>query len=151
MWKRSLVGQFLFVVLGFSFVVGGIVICTIGVSSVFIRTDIAYICMPPEFIHAFNEQLIPVIAHDRAGFGSALLSVGLLILMIALWGFQQGNKWLWWTLLFGGIPAFSAGIGVHFAIGYTTFIHLLPAYYAFALYLMGLILTYTFFHKKVVL
>lgn len=145
-WKRSLLGQLAFVILGFSFVLGGVVISYVGITSVFVPTDLLYICMPKEMLDSFNSKLIPLIAHDRAGFGSALLSVGFLVLMISLWGFQQGNKWVWWTLLIGGIPAFIAGIWIHFAIGYTTFIHLLPAYFALFLYLTGLCLTYRFFH-----
>ncbi|MEH7381825.1 dihydroorotate dehydrogenase [Bacillus sp. JJ1533] len=145
-WKQSLVGQLSFIFLGFSFVLGGIVISFIGITNVFVPSDILYICMPPEMLDLFNDKLISVIAHDRAGFGSALLSVGLLVLTISLWGFQQGNKWVWWTLLIGGIPAFLAGIWIHFAIGYTTFIHLLPAYFALCLFFIGLILTYRFFH-----
>ncbi|MBU9713137.1 dihydroorotate dehydrogenase [Evansella tamaricis] len=148
-WKRSLIGQLAFVILGFSFVLGGIVISTIGVSSVFVPTDLQYICMPPGVIESFNDNLIPVIAHDRAGFGSALLSVGLLVLMLALWAFQQGNLWVWWTFLIGGIPAFLTGIGVHFLIGYTDFIHLLPAYFALFLYIIGLLTSFSFFHKEV--
>lgn len=145
-WRHSLVGQLLFVVLGFSLTLGGIIISYIGITNVFIPTDILYICMPPDMLDAFNDRLIPVIAHDRAGFGSALISVGLLILMLSLWGFQQGNKWVWWTLLIGGIPAFTSGISIHFAIGYTTFIHLLPAYFALTLFVVGLIYSYRFFH-----
>jgi dihydroorotate dehydrogenase len=148
LWKRSLLGQLAFVILGFSFVLGGMIISYIGISNIFVETDLHYISMTPGTVHAFNERLIPVIAHDRAGFGSALLSVGLLVLMLSLWGFQQGNKWLWWTLCIGGIPAFATGIGVHFAIGYTTFIHLLPAYFALGLYSVGLATTFHFFHKQ---
>ncbi|MFC0558235.1 dihydroorotate dehydrogenase [Halalkalibacter alkalisediminis] len=145
-WKGSLFGQFCFVILGFSFVFGGAMISFIGVTNVFVTTDLLYLCMPPEMLDDFNQQLIPVIAHDRAGFGSALLSVGLLVLMISLWGFQQGNRWVWWTLFIGGIPAFTSGIAVHFAIGYTTFIHLLPAYFALLLYVTGLLFSYRYFY-----
>ncbi|WP_214481779.1 dihydroorotate dehydrogenase [Bacillus sp. SM2101] len=147
-WKQSLFGQLAFVMLGFSFVLGGIIISYIGVTSVFVPTDLLYICMPPELIQLFNERLIPVIAHDRAGFGSALFSVGLLVLTVSLWGFQQGNKWVWWTLFIGGIPAFITGISIHIAIGYTTFIHLLPAYIALMLFFTGLIWSYRFFQKQ---
>ncbi|MEB1809239.1 MAG: dihydroorotate dehydrogenase [Bacillaceae bacterium] len=147
-WKQSLFGQLALVILGFSFVLGGFIIAYIGITNVFVATDLTYICMPPDMLNQFNERLIPVIAHDRAGFGGALLSVGLLILMVALWGFQQGNKWVWWMLLIGGIPAFAAGIGVHFAIGYTDFIHLVPAYFALGLYVVGLLFSYSFFHLK---
>ncbi|GGA72357.1 dihydroorotate dehydrogenase [Ornithinibacillus halotolerans] len=147
-FKKGIFGQLSFVLLGFSFVLGGIVISIIGVTSIFVSTDLAYLCMPPEMMEAFNENLLPVIAHDRAGFGSALLSVGLLVLMMSLWGVQQGQKWVWWTYLIGGLPAFYAGIYIHFAIGYTTFIHLLPAYIALGLFVIGLILTYQFFRKQ---
>lgn len=146
LWRRSLIGQLAFVILGFSFVLGGIIISYIGITNVFVATDLLYICMPPEMLDAFNERLIPVIAHDRAGFGSALLSVGFLVLLVSLWGFHQGNRWVWWSLLIGGIPAFTTGIIIHFAIGYTTFLHLLPAYFTLALFLIGLVTTYHFFH-----
>ncbi|NLP51406.1 dihydroorotate dehydrogenase [Bacillus sp. RO1] len=147
-WKLGIYGQLAFVLLGFSFVLGGIIISYIGVSIVFVSTDIQYICMPPEMLESFNQNLIPVLAHDRAGFGSALLSVGLLVLTLSLWGFQQGNRWVWWTFFIGGLPAFNAGIYIHFAIGYTTFIHLVPAYIALGLYIAGLVLAYNYLHKK---
>lgn len=144
-WKRSLYGQLAFVSLGAALAVGGIVISLIGLTGVFVSTDITYICMPAEQMNAINDRLIPVIAHDRAGFGSALFSVGLLVLLLALWGFRQGEKWVWQTFLFGGIPAFSAGISVHYLIGYTTFIHLLPAFIGLALYGIGLWFSKDFF------
>lgn len=147
-FKRGLFGQLAFVLLGFSFVLGGIVISTIGVTSIFVPTDLIYICMTPEVMEEFNQNLLPVLAHDRAGFGSALLSVGLLVLTLSLWGFQQGNRWVWWAYLIGGIPAFLAGIYIHFAIGYTTFIHLLPAYFALVLYLIGLLLSYRYLTQQ---
>lgn len=140
-WKQSLWGQLCFVVLGFSFILGGLIISLIGSTNVFVPTDIGFICMSPEQMNEINNRLIPLIAHDRAGFGSALISVGLLVLMIALWGYQQGAKWVWNSLLIGGIPAFCAGVVTHFVIGYTTFIHLLPAYFTIFLYVAGLILS----------
>lgn len=146
-FKKGLFGQLAFVLLGFSFILGGIIISTIGVTTIFVPTDLTYICMPPEMMNAFNENLLSVLAHDRAGFGSALLSVGLLVLTLSLWGFQQGNQWVWWTYLIGGLPAFGAGIYIHFAIGYTAFIHLLPAYIALGLFFIGLVLSYPFFNK----
>ncbi|WP_422121889.1 dihydroorotate dehydrogenase [Planococcus sp. X10-3] len=146
-WKKSLWGQLAFVALGFALAAAGIVISTIGVNGVFVQTDIAYICMSSEQLAGINDRLIPVIAHDRAGLGSALVSVGLLVLMLALWGFQQGQKWVWYTFLLGGIPAFSAAIIIHYVIGYTTFIHILPAYIALGLFAVGLVYSKAFFFK----
>lgn len=147
-WKLSLYGQLSLVLLGFALTIGGIVISTIGATNVFVPTDLTYLCLTPEMMNEFNEQLIPVIAHDRAGFGSALLCVGLLVLMLALWGIREGERWVWWTFTIGAIPAFLSGIITHFVIGYTDFIHLLPAYFAVILYLVGIICTAPFLLKK---
>lgn len=147
-WKYGLYGQLLFIMLGFLIVVGGIIISTIGVSKVFVATDLSFLCMSPQMLNNISNNLIPVIAHDRAGFGSALISVGLLVLMISLWGFRKGERWIWNTLCLGALPAFMAGIGTHIYIGYTTFIHLLPVYFLIVLYLLGLILSYPFLKMK---
>jgi dihydroorotate dehydrogenase len=147
-WKWSLYGQLSFVILGASLAVGGVVISMVGVTQVFVPTDISYLCMPPDMLNEFNERLIPVIAHDRAGFGSALFSVGLLVLMLALWGIREGESWVWWTFTIGAIPAFAAGIATHFIIGYTNFFHLLPAYFALLLYVIGVVSTAPFLLKR---
>ncbi|WP_430786786.1 hypothetical protein VBD025_14725 [Virgibacillus flavescens] len=143
-WKYGLYGQLLFIILGFLIAVGGLVISTIGVSNVFVSTDLTFLCMTPQMLDNLSNNLIPVIAHDRAGFGSALISVGLLVLMLSLWGFRRGERWVWNTLALGALPAFAAGIGTHMFIGYTSFIHLLPVYFLVILYVFGLVLTYPF-------
>jgi dihydroorotate dehydrogenase len=147
-WKQCLWGQLAFISLGVSLVFGGVVIALIGTTTIFVPTDLAYICMTPEMLNDWNERLIPVIAHDRAGFGSALCSVGTLILLISLWGFRRGASWVWRAFFIGGIPAFVTGIGTHFWIGYTTLIHLVPAYIALFLYIVGLLTTYRYLHDK---
>ncbi len=147
-WQYGLYGQLMFIILGSLIIAGGIVISTIGVSRVFVSTDLSFLCMSPQMLDSISNQLIPVIAHDRAGFGSALVSVGLLILMLSLWGFRKGERWIWNTLAIGALPAFIAGIGTHIYIGYTTFIHLLPVYFLVILYLLGLVLSYRFLKMK---
>ena len=99
-------------------------------------------------LQSISDHLIPVIAHDRAGFGSALISIGILVLCLSLWGFRAGERWLWYTLLLGALPAFVAGIGTHFAIGYTNFFHLFPLYFLCLLYIIGLMLSYSFLTKQ---
>lgn len=147
-WQYGLYGQLMFIILGFSILIGGIVISTISVSKVFISTDLSFLCMSPQMLDSISNKLIPVIAHDRAGFGSALISVGLLVLMLSLWGFRKGERWIWNTLAIGALPAFIAGIGTHLYIGYTTFLHLLPVYFLIILYLLGLVLSYPFLKMK---
>jgi dihydroorotate dehydrogenase len=147
-WKLSQIGQLCFVGIGFSLLVGGIVISVIGMTTVFVPSDLLFIQLDPKEIILLEPKLIPLIAHDRAGFGGALLSEGFLILGISLWGFREGERWIWWTLLFGGLPGFIAGIGTHFHIGYTDFVHLLPAYFLVMLYIVGLIYSYRYLHAR---
>ncbi len=147
-WMRGIYGQLLFVIMGFSLLLGGFVISIIGISKVFVTTDISFLCMDAEMLRSLSDTLLPVIAHDRVGFGSALISVGILVLCLSLWGFRAGERWLWYTFAVGALPALLAGIGIHFAIGYTSFIHLVPLYFLFLLYLIGLILTYPFLMQQ---
>ncbi|MEH7515707.1 hypothetical protein V7146_23575 [Gottfriedia acidiceleris] len=143
-WKISLIGQLFFIILGFSIIIGGCIISFVGVTTTFVKTDLNYLCMTPSQLNAFNQHLIPVISHDRAGFGGGLVSVGLLVLMISLWGFRQNQKWIWWTLVFGSFPAFITAFAVHFMIGYTDFYHLLPPIIASLFLLIGVITSYRF-------
>jgi dihydroorotate dehydrogenase len=143
-WLLAQWGQLMFVLLGGALAVGGLTIAFVGVTDVFVHTDLMYLRTTSEQLALANPKLIPVIAHDRAGFGGALFSDAVAILAIALWGIQQGERWVWWTLLLGGIPGFAAGLGVHMHIGYIDFIHLLPLYAAIALYAAGLALLYPY-------
>ncbi|MEI7027958.1 hypothetical protein [Paenibacillus sp. y28] len=146
-WRLAQWGQLLFVILGFALAIGGIVISVVGITGIFVATDLEFLCTTPDMLAQINERLLPLIAHDRAGFGGALFSNALALLATALWGLQQGQRWLWWTLLVGGFPGFLAGFSVHAAIGYTDFWHLAPAYFAFALYAAGLVLLYPYLMK----
>ncbi|PKR85655.1 dihydroorotate dehydrogenase [Heyndrickxia camelliae] len=147
-WMLGLYGQLMFIILGFSIIIGGIVISTIGISNVFVSTDLRFLCMSPQMLDRVSDHLIPVIAHDRAGFGSSLISVGSLVLMLSLWGFRKGERWIWNTLTLGALPAFIAGIGTHFYIGYTTPIHLFPVYFLVLLYMLGIVFSYPFLKTK---
>lgn len=143
-WRRAQWGQCCFVVLGFGLAIGGLTISFVGISTVFVPTDLAYLGLTVQQLAAWNDHIIPLIAHDRAGFGGALFSLAVAITASALWGINQGESWLWWTFLWGGLPGFAAGLLVHVHIGYMDFIHLLPVYIAVLLYVVGLYLMYPF-------
>ncbi|MBD3921879.1 hypothetical protein H8B09_24170 [Paenibacillus sp. PR3] len=147
-WRRGLWGQLCFIIVGASLCIGGLVIAYVGITNVFVPQDIGYLCMSRNALDLANSRLVPLIAHDRAGFGGALLSDAIGILIVSLWGLQQGARWQWWTLLWSGSPGFIAGLSVHFAIGYTDFIHLLPAYFVLVVYIAGLILLYPYLMSK---
>ncbi|MCR8642588.1 hypothetical protein NV379_07920 [Paenibacillus sp. N1-5-1-14] len=147
-WRKALWGQLIFVFLGVGLCIGGITIAIVGITEVFVPQDLSFLGMTRDSIDRINPRLIPLIAHDRAGFGGALLADGVMVLIMSLWGIQQGAKWQWWTLLLGGAPGFIAGLSVHFDIGYTDFIHLSPAYLGCALYIVALILLYPYLMRS---
>jgi hypothetical protein len=117
----------------------GVTIQLVGMTSVFVPQDLAYIGLTVERLNEINPRLIPLIAHDRAGFGGGLASGG--IVLVALNLFARPSKSLWQLQTLAGGVGFACAIGVHPAIGYTDFMHLLPAYTGAALLIVGLALT----------
>jgi dihydroorotate dehydrogenase len=77
-----------------------------------------------------------------------LLASGWALLLPALWGYRRGSSWLWWSFLVAGLAAYSAAVGVHYAVGYESLKHLLPALGGLVLFLLGLILSYPFLCKE---
>ena len=144
-WRASLWGQLLFVVHGFGLIGAGLVISTIGITSVFVPQDLHFMHTTAEALSAAHPRLVPLVAHDRATFGGMLFASGIGILLPALWGFRQGARWLWWTLLAAGLPAYASAIGVHLLVGYTSLFHLTPAFFGLAIFGAGLALSRPYF------
>jgi dihydroorotate dehydrogenase len=127
-WRSHQWGQLLFVIHGVVLMVAGSVILAIGMTSVFVREDLEFLGTTAEALNSAHPQLKPLIAHDRASFGGMLLACGVATLLSALWGFQRGQAWLWWTLMIGGNVAYLAALAVHVNVGYSSHLHLLPVY-----------------------
>jgi len=147
-WRLSLWGQLLLVFHGFALLAAGVVISLIGVTQVFVHEDLMFMQTTAATLAASNSRLIPLVAHDRATLGGMLLASGWVFLLPALWGYRRGSSWLWWALLIAGSIAYAAGIVVHYAVGYLSFKHLLPAFGGYGLLLVGLILSYPFLTTK---
>ena len=138
----------MFVVQGVTYVVAGVTIATIGATTVFVPEDLDFMGTTAEALKSANPRLVPLVAHDRASFGGMLVATGLAVLLSALWGYRQGERWLWWTLLLAGTPAYAAAVGVHLAVGYTNLWHLAPALAGSAVYALGLLLSYPYLCSK---
>jgi hypothetical protein len=115
----------------------GLVITVLGSTVVFVPQDIAYMGFTSVQLNAINPHLVPLIAHDRAGFGGGLASCGLAVLAI-VWKARPARA-LWQALLAGGMMGFGCAIGVHYPMGYLSFSHLAPAWAGAAIYLAGII------------
>jgi dihydroorotate dehydrogenase len=147
-WRMSLWGQLLLVLHGFALLAAGAVICIIGISQVFVHEDLQFLETTAATLSSANPHLVPLVAHDRATLGGMLLAGGWAFVLPALWGYRRNSAWLWWTLLAAGCSAYTAAIAVHYAVGYLSLKHLLPAIGGFGLLLFGLILSYPFLCRK---
>ena len=56
----------------------GFTIQAIGMTRVFVPTDLTFMGLDRGQLDSINPRLIPLIAHDRAGFGGGVATAGLL-------------------------------------------------------------------------
>jgi hypothetical protein len=139
-WRSaSGLGRACLLVAALGMVGAGITIQAIGMTSVFVPTDLTFMGITPTELDSINPRLIPLIAHDRAGFGGATATAGLLT-FASVWCAAPGRA-LWQALLIGGIAGWASAILVHPIIGYTEPIHLAPAISGAVLFFVGLLLT----------
>lgn len=138
-WRsRAGIGRACLLVSACGMIGAGFTIQFIGMTSVFVPTDLAFMGISRVQLDAINPRLIPLIAHDRAGFGGAVATAGLLTLASVWYG--RPARGLWQMLLIGGIAGWSTSVTVHPAIGYTDTLHLAPAVMGASLYFVGLFL-----------
>jgi hypothetical protein len=141
-WRLSQWGQLIFIGHGAVLIVAGCVISSVGISHVFVHEDLEFMHTTAEHLFEAHPRLVPLVAHDRATFGGMLISCGVCVFLSSLWGFRRGNAWLWWALVTAGTIAYIATICVHWHVGYTSLMHLLPAYAGLAMIAVGGALSY---------
>jgi hypothetical protein len=121
-------------------VFGGLTILVVGMTCVFVPQDLGYLGLGPEELHRLNPRLVPLIAHDRAGFGGAVCSCGVALFCCVWCGTPSRD--LWCVLALVGAVGFGTAIGVHPAVGYNDAVHLAPAVVGAVTYLAGMVLTF---------
>lgn len=139
--SRYGIGLLLLLFSAIGFISAGGVIMVVGMTEVFVPQDLAYMNITVCGIDQINANLKPLIAHDRAAFGGGLTTIGLIYFFILRKAMPSIS--LWQIMAASMSIGFSTAIGVHFLIGYTDFIHLLPAYLGAGTSLIGLVLTFS--------
>ena len=119
-------------------VAAGLTILYVGMTQVFVPQDLQFMGLDRAALDRISPRLIPLIAHDRAGFGGGLMSTGLLIAFCA-WYAPPSRSFLE-AIIAAGAAGFGCAIGVHFAEGYTDFVHLAPALVGAFLFVAAVVL-----------
>src|SRR5205807_1151171 len=107
---------------------------------VFVPQDLGYLGLSVGEMRALNPRLVPLLAHDRAGFGGAVCCCGL-ALFVCVWC-GTPSPGFWRVLALVGLVGFGTAVGVHPAVGYNDAAHLAPAVLGALTYLAGLALTF---------
>jgi hypothetical protein len=132
------VGRALLVLSSIGIGVAGLAITTVGMTSVFVPQDLEFMGTTRDAIKAINPHLVPLIAHDRAGFGGALVSFS--VAMCGCVRYARASRALWQALTIAGLAGFGTAVGVHPVIGYTSVTHLGPAVVGGLVFAAGLAL-----------
>lgn len=138
--SRAWLGRALLLLAGFGVTVAGLTIATIGSVVVFVPQDLDFIGLSRSELDAVDPRLVPLIAHDRAGFGGGLATTGLTVLACVWCG--RPSRSLWETLAIAGIAGFGAAIAIHGLVGYLDLSHVGPAVLGAAVFVVGLALTF---------
>lgn len=96
-------------------ILAGLTIAIFGVTTVFVPSDLRFIGLDVLALQRISPLLIPVISHDRAGFGGGLCSIGSLLLFMARCA--ELSRSLVEVVAVMGFAGFGCAIGVHFAVG----------------------------------
>ncbi|GDY09387.1 MAG: hypothetical protein DWI21_09095 [Planctomycetota bacterium] len=140
-WRSaSELGRLLLLVTAFCLVAGGLIIMAVGMTSVFVPQDLDYMQLTMSDLQSANPRLVPLIAHDRAGFGGGVCCCGITMFLCVLCG--TPSRSLWQALFITGTSGFGSAIGVHYPIGYTNWFHLAPAYLGAVMFFSGMALTF---------
>ncbi|MBA2527717.1 MAG: hypothetical protein H0V18_18350 [Pyrinomonadaceae bacterium] len=140
-------GRALLLATAVGMILGGLTVMTVGMTRVFVPQDLEFMGLQPAELQAISARLVPLIAHDRAGFGGAICTTGITV-FFCVWCARPSRS-LWQVLCFSGLVGFAAAIGVHPVVGYTNLFHLAPAIVGAIIFVVGLFLCYPAMHSRV--
>jgi len=134
------VGRLLLLATALCLGLGGLIIAGFGTTTVFVPQDLEFMGLSADALRAINPRLVPLIAHDRAGFGGGVCCCGV-TMFFCLWC-GSASRGLWQALLLTGLAGFGTAIGVHPVVGYMSFSHLLPALLGAVMFTAGMLMTF---------
>ena len=146
-WRSTVgLGRALLLATAVGMVLGGLTVMTVGMTWVFVPQDLEFMGLQATQLQAISARLVPLIAHDRSGFGGAICTTGVTV-FFCVWCARPSRS-LWQVLCFSGLVGFGAAIGVHPAVGYTNLFHLAPAIVGAVIFILGVVLSYPSMHQR---
>src|SRR5688572_14034223 len=110
----------------------GLVILYLGSTEVFVVEDLGFVGVTRQMLEDVNPRLVPLIARDRAGVGGGLATVGVLLIVCAV--YSRPSRSFHDAVAIAGVAGFGCAIGTHYVEGYVNPIHLAPAFAGAALF-----------------
>jgi hypothetical protein len=139
-WRdHHLLGRVILLLTAGGMIAGGLTITGVGMTTVFVPEDLVFMGVVRADLDALNPRLVPLIAHDRAGFGGAICCCGVALAGV-IWRAELTRS-ARQALLVAGLSGFGTAVFVHPAIGYNDVWHLSPAVAGAILFATGLFLT----------
>ena len=130
-WPLRL-GQWGLLATGLGIGLAGLVILYLGSTEVFVAEDLGFMGVTRQMLDDLNPRLVPLIAHDRAGFGGGLATMGVLLTVCAV--YSRPSRSFHEAVAIAGVAGFGCAIGTHYVEGYVNPIHLAPAFAGAALF-----------------
>lgn len=136
--ERQFVGRAMLLLVAGGMIAGGLTIATVGMTTVFVPEDLIFMGVLRAELDAINPRLVPLIAHDRAGFGGAICCCGVALAGV-VWRANL-DRAARQALGVAGIAGFGTAVFIHPAIGYNDLWHLSPALAGAILFAIGIVL-----------
>lgn len=124
--QRFLLSRLLLTVWGGGTLLGGLTVLGVGMIPDFVPTDLEFLEATIGEVAALHEAVLPYVAHDRIGFGGALVASGIAVLPIVWFVEDQYRLASLRLLLLVWAVGAETAIGVHPQVGYNSLPHLLP-------------------------
>lgn len=96
----------------------------------------------PAEIRAFSADLYNYISHLQVALSGFIISLGVTVIMLALFGIRRGQTWAIWTALLAPMIAVVIGLPLHYPYGLATFGHLGLIYLDVAILLAGIVMSW---------
>ena len=135
--RRLRLGRWGLFATGLGIASAGLVILYLGSTEIFVAEDLGFMGVTRETLDGVNPRLVPLIAHDRAGFGGGLATIGLLLTTSA--AYARPTRAFHEAVAIAGAAGFGCAIGTHFVEGYVNPVHLAPAFAGAGLFAASLV------------